>query len=355
MLWGVSAGMCEYRGCSVLLYEHHVTKEKVNLAERAHIYAFSKGGTRFSKDKSRNLINNIDNLMLVCGRCHKLIDNKKIDCSAETLLAMKKEHEERIRLIASIKPNLQNEVIIYNCNIADQGVKIQDDDAFNGIIPDYYPARSSPINLSPALVLFDNEDIFWDVMATDLERRFTKHNDSLDGKPISLFAIAPQPLLFKLGKLFNRHFDVSVRQPQGNISTWRWSNNVQTIEWHISEPLQKEIIDEAVITFEITAQLSDDELLSIFSKHRIYRIIAKNCSPSLIKSKMDLLSFAEEYRKVLNRIRKECNSNVNVSLLPIAPASISIEAGRQLMKGDPKITIYDRDFKTKNWVPTLSF
>ena len=37
MLWGVSAGICEFNGCTNKLYSHHVTKEKVNLSESAHI------------------------------------------------------------------------------------------------------------------------------------------------------------------------------------------------------------------------------------------------------------------------------------------------------------------------------
>jgi len=48
MLWAVSAGMCEFRGCTTRLYKHHVTKENVNQAERAHIYAFGEKGKRFS-------------------------------------------------------------------------------------------------------------------------------------------------------------------------------------------------------------------------------------------------------------------------------------------------------------------
>ena len=65
MLWGISAGICEFDGCTNKLYSHHVTKEKVNLAEKAHIYAFSKGGKRPSLLRSSAKINDIDNLMLV--------------------------------------------------------------------------------------------------------------------------------------------------------------------------------------------------------------------------------------------------------------------------------------------------
>ena len=37
MLWAVSAGICEFGGCTNRLYSHHVTKENINLAQRAHI------------------------------------------------------------------------------------------------------------------------------------------------------------------------------------------------------------------------------------------------------------------------------------------------------------------------------
>jgi len=49
MLWAVSAGICEFKGCCNKLYTHHVTKENINQSEKAHIYAFSEGGKRFSR------------------------------------------------------------------------------------------------------------------------------------------------------------------------------------------------------------------------------------------------------------------------------------------------------------------
>lgn len=106
MLWGASAGMCEFKGCTNKLFSHHVTKENINLSEKAHIYAFSKGGKRFSLLKPRKQINDIDNLMLLCERCHKLIDSEDTDYSVEELLQMKNQHEERIANLVSIKPKI---------------------------------------------------------------------------------------------------------------------------------------------------------------------------------------------------------------------------------------------------------
>ncbi|MGI6298135.1 MAG: SAVED domain-containing protein [Saccharofermentanales bacterium] len=355
MLWGVSAGMCEFRGCKNRLFTHPVTKENVNLAECAHIYAFSEGGKRYSRLLQRDKINDINNLMLVCGHCHNLIDSNNTDYSAKTLLTMKKEHEERVSLLTSIKPDLQSEVIIYNCNIADRSIRIKDFDAVNSITPEHYPARENPINLSPDLRLYDNEEPFWDLLSKDLERRLVQHESIIQDKHISLFAIAPQPLLFKLGTLINRNYDVDVRQSQSDISSWSWQGDEHSIELNLIE-LSPEITSEKVaLTIEITAQLSDEEIQVLFNDYRTYRIIANACSPAAIKSKADLRAVIDKYREALNKIRLECVPNVQIALLLIAPASVSIEAGRLLAKGDPAVTIYDRNFQTKEWIPTLSF
>ncbi len=355
MIWGVSAGVCEFYGCTNRLYTHHVTKENVNLAENAHVYSFSEGGKRFSRLIPRERINDIDNLMLVCDSCHKLIDSTDTDYSAEELLSMKKEHEERVSLLVSIKPDLQSEVVIYNCNIGKRGICIKDYDAMKSITPEYYPARIKPINLSPDLKLYDNEPEFWHTMAKDLERQIAQYDSSIRDKHISLFAIAPQPLLFKLGTILNRNYDVAVKQAQGDIVSWRWQEDKKTIDLYLDESLHDSSNERVVITFEISARLSDVELATVFAGHNIYRIIANECAPTVIKSRDDLLKVTDMFREVLNKIRLESVPNVKVALLPIAPSSVAIETGRQLMNGDPIVTVYNRNYLTKVWVPTLSF
>lgn len=354
MLWGVSAGICEFGGCTNKLYSHHVTKEKVNLAEKAHIYAFSAGGKRPSLLRFSTKINDIDNLMLVCDRCHKLIDAEDTDYTAEQLLAMKNEHEQRIANIATIKPDLQSEIVIFNANIANRAIKISDYAAKSAIIPEHYPAREIPINLSPDLSLYDSEDNYWTIMATHLERQWLQYEQTIRDKHISLFAVAPQPLLFKLGTLINRNYNVDVRQSQGSIDNWKWRCDKQTakIETQIVEA--EDSSAEPIITFELTAKLSKDELRKEFGKGTIYRITSESCSPEIIKSWRDLRAVINEYRNILNTIREAYGKDVKIKMVPIAPVSVSIEAGRQTMKGDPQITIYDRNYISKTWSEALT-
>jgi len=354
MLWGVSAGICEFSGCTNKLYSHHVTKEKVNLAEKAHIYAFSAGGKRPSLLRFTTKINDIDNLMLVCDRCHKLIDAEDTDYTAEQLFAMKNEHEQRIANIATIKPDLQSEIVIFNANIANRAIKIADYTAKSAIIPEHYPAREMPINLSPDLSLYDSEDNYWSIMATHLERQWLQYEPMIRDKHISLFAVAPQPLLFKLGTLINRNYNVDVRQSQGSIDNWMWRCEKQTakIETEIVEA--EDSFAEPIITLELTAKLSKDELRKEFGKGTIYRITSDSCSPEIIKSWRDLRAVINEYRSALNTIRKVYGKDVKIKMVPIAPVSVSIEAGRQTMKGDPQITIYDRNYISKAWSEAMT-
>lgn len=354
MLWGVSAGICEFSGCTNKLYSHHVTKEKVNLAEKAHIYAFSAGGKRPSLLRFSPKINDIDNLMLVCERCHKLIDSEETDYTAERLLDMKKEHEQRIANIATIKPDLQSEIVIFNANIANRAIKISDYAAKSAIIPERYPARENPFNLSPDLSLYDNEDNYWSTMGAHLERQWGQYEQTIRDKHISLFAVAPQPLLFKLGTLINRNYNVDVRQSQGSIDNWKWLCHKQTAKIETQVVNAKDTTAEPIITFELTAKLSIDELREEFGEGIIYRITAQTCGSGIIKSRRDLRTAINEYRSALDSIRETYGKDVKVKLVPIAPVSVSIEAGRQTMKGDPQITIYDRNYITKDWTAAFT-
>src|SRR5262249_25025860 len=45
-LWGRAAGRCEFAGCNKPLWKSSVTSERVNIAQKAHIYSFSEEGPR---------------------------------------------------------------------------------------------------------------------------------------------------------------------------------------------------------------------------------------------------------------------------------------------------------------------
>ena len=92
LLWAISAGRCQYRGCNKALYFDILTKRNYNQAYIAHIVSDSPNGPRGDIENSPKLADDISNLMLLCDSHHRFIDEKgAAEHPRELLLEMKKE------------------------------------------------------------------------------------------------------------------------------------------------------------------------------------------------------------------------------------------------------------------------
>lgn len=97
LLWDKAAGCCEL--CSKPLYEEGLQRQEGNYSNIAHINAASPGGPRFDADQTPEERSSIDNLMLLCQECHKLIDTNPDDFPAK-MLRTKKNRARASRCIS---------------------------------------------------------------------------------------------------------------------------------------------------------------------------------------------------------------------------------------------------------------
>src|SRR5258706_508619 len=97
LLWGRASGRCEFAGCNKPLWKSSVTQETLNIAEKAHIYAFSTKGPRGNRGISKRKINSLENLFLVCHECHRKIDREKNSgrYAVEVVRGVKIAHRQR--------------------------------------------------------------------------------------------------------------------------------------------------------------------------------------------------------------------------------------------------------------------
>ena len=89
-LWVKSAGRCQFHGCNEPLWRNGLTLSDGNFAEVAHIVAASESGPRGSEE-SADLRIDYSNLMLLCQRCHKAIDDDPDRYTTELLRQWKHE------------------------------------------------------------------------------------------------------------------------------------------------------------------------------------------------------------------------------------------------------------------------
>jgi hypothetical protein len=111
-----SGGRCEFCGCNEFLYQSALTGEAGNFSDKAHIVAFHEEGPRGEGDRPED-IDNIENLMLLCLRDHRVIDRNPNRYTSEVLREFKREHEARIALATGLGPEMQTTVLQFTGRI----------------------------------------------------------------------------------------------------------------------------------------------------------------------------------------------------------------------------------------------
>lgn len=358
-LWRASGGRCQFNNCNTPLWLHNATMDQMNKSYIAHIYAFSEGGARYDKVKSPLLEKEFSNLMLVCDECHRTFDDKskENEYPADRLIAMKKAHEERIELLTGIAPNMRSHVILFGARIGQHASPLQLRSATEAILPNYYPSLPRPLEIGLKAALEDNGESYWLMEEQNLLARFKSEVEYLKGshetQHFSIFGLAPQPLLIKLGTLLSDLYNADVYQLHREPFTWRWLEHDYEIEHKIvSGSGDSKIV---ALKFELSATISDDRIRNSLGENcSIWSITHDNPNNDYLKSRLHLQDFRMQVRKAFDKIKAQQGEDAIIHVFPAMPVSTAIELGRVWMpKADLPMILYDQNRKKGGFFQTL--
>lgn len=358
MLWGKAAGRCEYAGCNEALDLDLVTKSSMNASYIAHIYGDQPLGPRYHQEYSVKLAKDISNLMLLCDRHHRLIDREEVATHhANRLLDMKRTHEDRIRLLTGLGPDLQSHVILYGANIGASGVPLNFKDAVIAMLPLKYPANSPGIELGLVNSLVeDHTPEYWLMQEKHLSQIFDRYVRPLIGthpvQHFSIFALAPMPMLIKLGTLLSDMNTADVYQRHREPSTWNWQEDQENFEFNLIEPKNKN--NTPVLKLSLSANISDDRINPLFEHCSIWEISHAKPHNDFLRSPVHLKKFRIAMRQAFDRIKAGHGQHTPLHLFPAMPVSAAVELGRTYMsKADLPLVIYDQQNKHKAFIKTI--
>lgn len=358
-LWFKAHGRCEFNGCNKRLDIHGVTFDKCNLSNAAHIIADSPLGPRGDIKESAELAKDESNLMLMCSECHKYIDNEGVHkYSAEQLRLMKKQHEERIEMLVGIGPDMKSLVVLYGANIGNDTAMICESDIHSAILPDRYPAYNKPISIELKNSYFkDHNTNYWEIETEQIVNkcRLDVFRRMLDEQinHISLFALAPQPLLVKLGTILNDKYNVDVYQKHREPDTWVWQNEVEENPIRIIAPSDKTKVPAMVFA------LSSDTIIERIKKRfgeesSIWTITCTNPNNDMLKSKKQVANFRSQIRKLINEIETASDYD-NLKIFMALPVAMAVELGRiRMEKASMKWVLYDYNRELDGDIETIT-
>ncbi len=359
-VWARAAGRCEYAGCNQLLIGDAVSGARhANKAYIGHIVADSADGPRGDPIQPPRLARDPDNLMLVCDVHHRVFDREMVaEHSVEVLRAMKQRHEERVRIVTAIDEDKGSHVIRYAARIGANEAPIAKEAVSLAMLPERYPVDGGWIDLDLAtLDLNDDEPEFWATHVKNLRRGFEEkvrgRMERQDIKRLSVFALAPMPLLIELGRQISDIATAEVRQLLRDPKGWKWDQTATPVPISLQRPQSQS--PTVALKLEISAAIADERLTTVLGEEiSIWSIKAQGPHNDIFRTPQDIATLAKTFRTGLDEIKIVHGEDVLVHVFPAVPVSAAVEIGRSWQpKAHPKLRIYDQNRQRGGFIHAL--
>lgn len=361
MLWGRAAGRCEFAGCNRVLSRSSVTQEQVNVAQKAHIYAFSPGGSRGHEDVPGEALNLAENLMLVCHECHRKIDQFGDGgrYTARLLQEWKAAHEQRVELVTGIDAGRRSHVLFYGANVGVHSSPFVFNEAAGAMFPGRYPAEGRAIALGVIdSTVQDKTPEYWASEANGLVAQFrSRVGERLSRREIdhlSVFALAPQPLLVLLGTLLGDIVPADVYQRHREPPTWCWPSSASPLAFKVERPATFD--GPPALVLGLSATVTRDRVESVLgSGVRVWNVSVPGPHNDLIRSREHLSQFRALLRQLFDEIKAAHGQTTTLHVFPVGSVSFAVELGRARMpKADMPWCIYDQNNERGGFVATIN-
>lgn len=348
ILCGKAAGMCQFEGCDKRLFYDNTSLSEFNNAYVAHVIASSPDGPRGDPVKSYELSDKIENLMLMCADHHLLIDKPDSgprEYPKERLQEMKRAHEEKMGKLCELFNKPSTELVMLSSPIKGKTkVNINTHQAAKAVIPERKPITSygTLIDIASSHEYISHE--YWSDLLEQLKLGYMSISNLLKRVPdthISVFPIAPIPLIAKLGELVGDKTAADIYQKTRIPDTWEWQSKELTNKFIVEEMRVRKGKRIALI-LSLTDIVSVDRVLGVYPADIIISIRAETKGVDCIKSINDLSAFWHCYQETCDHITNDIGKESEIALFPAIPVSAAFELGRRFMHGVyPIIKIFD--------------
>jgi len=349
MLAVAAGGRCEFAGCNDFLFEHHLTLRGGAFGQNAHIVAYSDDGPRAERVSGTPEVHDISNLMLLCPKCHKQIDDEPERFPVGVLRQYKQAHETRIRLVTGLGPDMRTEIVQLKANIGGQPVGIPAPHTYAAVAP-RYPADTQGLVID--LTNLQCEDGTFYASAEKSIRRKLEHLFAVGvevkgARHLSVFALAPIPALVLFGAVLGNKVAADLYQRHRDTEDWCWKTDGEPVEYEFKKVRAGAAGGVVALMLSLSGKVSLEQVeASAGTSATVYELTLKDQAPrpTYLRLRDDLARFATAYRDGLAIIRAAYPGLAELAVFPAVPAPVGVVIGRELLpKVDPVLLVHDFD------------
>lgn len=343
LLWARAAGHCEICGKDVT--RDLVMGNALNAAQVAHIKADGKLGPRYDPSQSEEDRNSIDNLMLLCHTCHKLIDDHPEDHTVEKLQQRKKQYETSVkRAIDSLKPHAAN-IVILTAPLGKDSMEITKQDCHEALSNCGLTVKNpEPFNIALQAGADNLDNAMKNVNKRLMQYIETVRDGSNDYTAI--FAIAPQPILIGMGMELGDDDTIRAFQRNREGTGWSWNDKAEPNHFILDDTESPaDDAEDAVLMLSISGEINEESIPAILNSSPIprLRLRASRQGPNSISREADWLAFKEQATIASFKIHEHYPNVKRVHVFPAMPTSANIAFGMAWnTRLIPELVVYEK-------------
>jgi len=302
---------------------------------------------------------------LLCDTHHRLIDHEDVaGHPVELLKQFKKDHEERIAHVTGLDNTRKTYIITYSANIGMRKGQISPEQVRAAVLAqDLYPATQSSIDLNMTQnATNDDSATFWKTECKNIDGFISARicglgPDGNDMKHLSIFALAPIPLLMYFGKKLGDILPMDIYQRHRDTEEWIWPasiENGQAYSLDVVRPAYKGA-SGVILELSLSGLIDPDSVRRTMDEELPwFRLSIPEPNRDHLKSKAQLREFGDLYHRTLSRISVETGEGCTIHMFPAVPVAAAIQMGRNLLpKSDGRILVYDYNRDKKGWLKTI--
>lgn len=355
-LWVAAGGRCQYRGCNEYLLEDELTTFSVNLAERAHIVGATDapGSPRGGDKLPLAARDELENLMLLCRGHHRLIDRLLDEHTVEGLRQMKREHENRIRLLTGLQDDAATVVVRMAGGIRNAPVEVPREAVLAAVRADGRFPRF-PLALDGEDVEIDLRQLpaegdpgYWTTGERLIAAQAARIRDAQQPiRHLSVFALARAPLLIALGFHLDDKIPVSIycrRRDGTGDDGWGFDPAAEPVAFEVRHLAGPATGPRVAVAVSVTAPIGAD-VVAASGEGAVYEIAPEGVAHGrdLLGARASLHQFADAFHRFLGRVEADHRECAVIDLYAAVPAAGAVQLGRGVMRdAQPALRVHDR-------------
>lgn len=359
-LWVRSGGRCAF--CNAYLLEDEFTGQVFNFGEMAHNVGRKRSAKspRGLDDLPVGLRNSADNLLLLCEKHHKLIDDaaKRGEYSVDDLRKVKQRHEDRIKMLTGMAEDRATTVLRVVGDIRGGVVELSREHVRKTVLADAnrYPHYAlaflgQDFEIDLRGLPQEGTPLYWEVgvarLRDALGHRLAEGVQKGEIRHLSVFAIARIPLLIVLGYMLDDKVPVDLYgKHRDGKESWRWDPDEPTVDFEVIAAQTGTDATKVALVLSLSGSIQLDELPAhIDASYSIFVLLPVGVTPSrdILRARQSLGNFATCYHAFLSELEKNMKAARELHLFAAVPVTAAVLCGRGLMRdAHPALIVYDR-------------